>query len=195
VARLVGRPLFWVVLVSALAAGPLASGLLRRPAPPPPVLGRLPPFELTAPGGERIDREALADRVWLVGFVDLGCVPCAERLTSTLERLQYRMRNVGTAVGLLSVAVQGRAPSVDLAVEAARHHASPRLWRVAGGPGAARLLAAVEGMRPARAEMLGAGAAVALVDGQGRVRTVEGTERTGEVDHLVSQVNLLLNLR
>jgi len=193
VARLVGRPLFWAVLVAVLAGVPLASGLLRRPPQPPPVLGTLPPFQLAAPDGERIDRGTLAGRVWVVGFVDTGCVACAERLTAALERLQYRLRNVGPAAGLLSVTVEGRAPLVDLGHEAARHHANPRQWRVAGGPGASSLLAAVGGLQPARAAMLDSGAAVALVDGQGRVRSVESLERPEGVDRLVAQLNLLLN--
>ncbi|HMK72659.1 MAG TPA: hypothetical protein VK454_04930 [Myxococcaceae bacterium] len=194
-ARLVARPLFWVATVAVLAAVPLGSGLLRRPPPPPPILGTLPPFQLTAPGGERLDREALAGRVWLLGFADQGCVPCVEQLGSAMERLQYRLRNVGQAAGLLTVAVPGRAEVVDLTGEAARHHANPRQWRVAGGPGALPLLAAVRALRPDRAAMPDAGAAVALVDTHGRVRAVEGIERREDSDRLLAQLTLLLNLR
>ena len=192
-ARLVGRPLFWVALVAVLAGVPLASGLLRRTPEPPPVLGTLPPFELAAPDGERIERATLAGRVWVVGFVDTGCAACGERLTAAMERLQYRLRNVGPAAGLLSVAVEGKAPLVDLGHEAARHHANPRQWRVAGGPGASSLLAAVRGFWPARAALLDTGAALVLVDGQGRVRAVESLEGRESADRLVAQLNLLLN--
>lgn len=192
-ARLVGRPLFWVGLVAVLAGVPLGSGLLRRPPAPPPVLGTLPPFELAAPGGERIDRATLAGRVWMVGFVDTACVPCGERLAAAMERLQYRLRNVGSAAGLLSVAVEGRAPLFDLGLEAARHHANPRQWRVAGGPGARPLLGAVRELRPAQAALLDAGGAVVLIDGQGRVRAVESVEQREDADGLVAQMNLLLN--
>ena len=178
-----------------LAGVPLVSGLLRRPPPPPPVLATLPPFTLSAPSGEPIDREALAGRAWVVGFVDLGCVACAERLTGALERLQYRLRNVGPTAGLLAVGVGGASPAVDLALEAARHHANPRQWRVALGPGAAGLLAAVRSAVPARAAMLDSAGAVVLVDGAGRVRAVEAIETREGADRLMAQMTLLLNVR
>ena len=127
--------------------------------------------------------------------MDTGCVACAERASSALERVQYRSRNVGTAVGILSVAVDTGAPVIDLPREAARHHANPRQWRVAGGADAAKLLAAVSALAPRRAEMLAAGAALALVDAQGRVRAVEGIEAPASRDRLVSDMTVLLNMR
>jgi cytochrome oxidase Cu insertion factor (SCO1/SenC/PrrC family) len=194
VAALVGRPAFWAVAVAMLGGWPLISGLLRRPPPPPPVLGALPGFELTDPAGERVDLGALAGRVWVVGFVDRGCVACAQRVAGAMERLQYRARNVGSAVGLLSVAVDSPNPVSDVAVEAARHHANPRQWRVAGGRDARPLLLAVAELAPQRAAMLNTGSALALVDAQGRLRAVEGVEPPASLDRLVSAMTLILNI-
>lgn len=189
-----GRPLFWALAVAVLAGWPLLSGLLRRPPPPLAILGALPAFELRDASGVALDARALAGRVWILSFVDTGCVACAERAGAALERLQYRSRNVGTAVGILSIAVDGGTPVVDLSQEAARHHANPRQWRVAGGPDAARLLAAVAALAPDRARMLEAGGALALVDAQGRVRAVEGVEAPEAMNRLVSAMTLLLNI-
>ena len=192
---LVGRPLFWVLAVALLAGWPLVSGLLRRPPRVPDVLGTLPPFTLTEADGARLDRAGLAGRVWLVGFVDTGCVACAERLGSALERLQYRIRNVGPAAGILEVAVASPNPVVDLASERARRHANPRQWRTVSGPDAGRLLGEVGALALGRAPALEAGGAVALVDAQGRVRGVEGVEAPESVNRLISEMTLILNIR
>jgi hypothetical protein len=194
VAALVGRPLFWCFAIALLAGWPFVSGLLRRPPPVPGVLGTLPPFELVEPGGAHLDRSALAGRVWLLGFVDTGCVACAERLGGALERVQYRIRNVGPAVGVLEVAVAGLNPVVDLTHEVVRHHANPRQWRAASGPDARRLLAEVGALVPTRGPMLEAGGALVLVDALGRVRAIEGIEAQASMDRLVSELTVLLNL-
>jgi hypothetical protein len=192
---LVGRPLFWVLAVGLLAGWPLVSGLLRRPPPVPEVLGNLPPFTLVEPGGGKVDRDALAGRVWLLGFVDTGCVECAERLGSALERLQYRLRNVGAAVGILEVAIPAANPLLDPAGELGRHHANPRQWRVGTGPDARRLLGEVGALSLSRAPSLEAGGAVALVDAQGRLRAVEGVDTPASQDRLISEMTVLLNSR
>lgn len=190
-----GRPLFWVFAIGLLAGWPLVSGLLRRPPRVPDVLGTLPPFSLTDSGGERLDRTALAGRVWLVGFMDTGCVACAERLGSALERMQYRIRNVGPAAGMLEVAVASPNPVVDLASEMTRRHANPRQWRTASGPDARRLLAEVGALSLSRAPQLEAGGALALVDAQGRVRAVEGVEAPESANRLISEMTLVLNIQ
>jgi hypothetical protein len=179
--------------IAVLAGWPLVSGLLRHPPPVPGVLGTLPPFELTGSGGEHFDRAALAGRVWLLGFVDTACIACAERMGSALEVLQYRLRNVGPAVGMLEVAVAAQNPVVDLPTDLTRRHANPRLWHVVAGPDARRLLAEVGALAPFRGPMLEAGGALALVDVQGRVRAVEGVEAPGSRDRLVSEMTLILN--
>lgn len=190
-----GRPLFWIVFVGVLAGWPLVSGLLRRPPPVPLILGALPPFSLVEPGGEHLDRAGLEGRVWLIGFLDTGCTACAERLGSALERVQYRMRNVGSAVGILEVAIPSVNPVVDVDGEKSRHHANPRQWRTASGPDARRLLAEVGALSLSHAHQLEAGGALALVDGQGRVRAVEGIEAADALNRLVSATTLILNIR
>jgi hypothetical protein len=191
----VGKPLFWILLVGVLAGWPLVSGLLRRPPAIPGVLGVLPPFSLVEPGGEQLDRAALEGRVWLVGFLDTGCTACAERLGNALERAQYRIRNVGSAVEILEVAIPSDNPVVDVAGEKSRHHANPRQWLTASGPDGRRLLAEVGALSLSRAAALEAGGALALVDGKGRVRAVEGVDSADGLDRLVSATTLILNIR
>jgi hypothetical protein len=159
---------------------------------PPPVLGALPAFVLQGSGGEPLDNAALAGRLWLVGFLDTGCVPCEARLGNALERLQYRLRNVGPAVGMLEVGVRTSSPVILLEDELSRRHANPRQWRIAGGQGASSLLAQVGSLVPNGAPMLEAGEAMVLVDAEGRVRAVEGVDAEAKVDHLLSQLTLLL---
>ncbi|MGO9831906.1 MAG: SCO family protein [Myxococcaceae bacterium] len=193
-AALVGRPLFWVLAVGLLAGWPLVSGLLRKPPPVPGVLGSLPPFSLTDASGARLDNASLKGRVWLLGFVDTSCLACAERLGGALERLQYRIRNVGPAVGMLEVALSAPNPVVDVTADMTRRHANPRQWLTASGPDAQRLLGEVGALAFRRGAMLEAGAAVALVDEKGRVRAVESVEAPASMDELVSKLTLILNI-
>lgn len=179
--------------MGVLAGVPLVSGLLRRSPPVPEVLGSLPPFELTEPNGAHLDRSALEGRAWVLAFVETGCVACAERVGGTLEVLQYRLRNAGPAVGMLEVAVTAPNSVVDLSSDQLRRHANPRQWHIATGPDSRRLLAEVGALAPLRGPMLEAGAAFALVDGQGRVRAIEGVEAPGALDRLVSKLTLILN--
>jgi hypothetical protein len=155
----------------------------------------LPPFRLVESGGEPLDRAGLDGRVWLIGFLDTGCTACAERLGSALERVQYRIRNVGSAVGILEVAMPSDNPVVDVAGERSRHHANPRQWLTASGPDARRLLAEMGALSLSHAAGLEAGGAVALVDGKGRVRAVEGVEAADALNRLVSATTLILNIR
>jgi hypothetical protein len=128
-----------------------------------------------------------------VGFVDTGCLDCAERLGSALERLQYRLRNVGSAAGILEVAVPTAAPVLDPASELTLHHANPRQWRMGAGPDARRLLGELGALSLGHASSLEAGGAVVLVDGQGRVRAVENVETPDAQNQLISAVTVLLN--
>jgi hypothetical protein len=194
-ASLVGRPLFWVALIAALAGPLVVSSVLRRPLAVPEVLGTLPPFELQGTDGARFDGPGLKGRVWVLGFVDASCLACAERLGKALETLQYRLRNVGSAAGMLEVVVPSNNPVVSFPDELTHHHANPRLWHVAEGSDARRLLAEVGALAPLRGPMLEAGGALALVDGQGRVRAVEGTEAPGALDGLVAKMTLILNIQ
>jgi hypothetical protein len=159
----------------------------------PADLGSLPPFTLVETGGQRLDRESLAGRIWLVGFVDTGCLDCADRLGSALERLQYRLRNVGSAAGILEVALPAAVPVLDPSSELNGRHANPRQWRMGVGPDARRLLGEVGALSLGRAASLEAGGAVALVDGQGRVRAVENVETPDGQNRLVSALTVLLN--
>jgi hypothetical protein len=158
-------------------------------------LGSLPPFVLTTPDGARFDNASLGGRVWLLGFVETGCVACGERLGAAMEQLQYRIRNVGPAVGLLEVAVPSPVPLVNLAEDMSRRHANPRQWRIATGPDAQRLLANVGALALSRGAMLEAGGAVALVDEKGRVRAVESVQSAASLNLLVSELTLILNIR
>jgi hypothetical protein len=189
----VASPWFWACAVGLLAGWPLVAGLLRRPAAPPPILGPLPTFTLEGSSAERVDNAALAGRVWLVGFLDAGCTACGVRLGHALERLQYRLRNVGPAVGMLEVGLSAATPIGFLEQERSRRHANPRQWQIATGPDATRLLAGVGALAANRAPILEAGSALVLVDAQGRVRAVQSVEAEAEVDQLLSQLTMLLN--
>src|SRR5438874_12581344 len=80
----VGRPLTWAVIVGLIAAWPISWALLTPLPPPLPILGTVPPFELTAQDGGRFGSKAPAGRVCLASFLfprcDTACTASSRQL-------------------------------------------------------------------------------------------------------------------
>src|SRR5438067_13778293 len=178
----VGRPLTWVVLIALIAAWPI-SWALRTPVPPRlPVLGTVPPFELTAADGGGFGSKDLAGRVWLASFTCTRCEPISSTIGRQMARIQGRTRNLEPAFHLVPVTVD---PAFDdpsrLAAYAREHRASPRMWTFLTGP--------VDTVR----EAVSRGTDLVLVDSQGRIRARYDPEDAGSVERVVRDAALLVN--
>ena len=178
----VGRPLTWVVLIALIVAWPI-SWALRTPVPPRlPVLGTVPPFELTAANGGRFGSKDLIGRVWLASFIFTRCQTVCPVITRQMARIQARTRNLEPAFHLVSITVD---PGFDdpsrLAAYAREHRASPRMWTFLTGP--------VDTVRDA----VSRGTDLVLVDSQGRIRARYDPEDAGSVERVVRDAALLVN--
>jgi protein SCO1/2 len=73
-------------------------------APEPPVLGTVPPFELTERSGAAVRDADLAGSVWIAGFVFTRCPDVCPALTAHMRALQQALAN-GAPVRLVSFSV------------------------------------------------------------------------------------------
>ena len=178
----VGRPVTWIVIIALIAAWPI-SWALRTPVPPRlPVLGTVPPFELTAADGGGFGSKDLAGRVWLASFTCTRCEPISSTIGRQMARIQGRTRNLEPAFHLVSFTVD---PAFDdpsrLAAYAREHRASPRMWTFLTG--------AVDPVRNAVSQ----GTRLVLVDAEGRIRGRYDPEDAGSVERVVRDAALLVN--
>lgn len=201
-ARVVGKPAFWVVLLSALFAWPMAWSLATPLPPPLPVLAEVPPFLLTDQDGRPFGSGDLAGRVWVASFVFTRCHGACPSITRAVARLQGRTRHLEPAFHLVTFTVD---PAYDtparLAAYAKSARASPRLWTFLTGPDVEVRRAVVEGLRvtmggtpgPGDDDQVLHGTTLVLVDGKGRIRGFYDPESPGAEDRLVRDAGLLVN--
>jgi protein SCO1 len=202
VSAAVGRPLTWGLVVALVAAWPIVWAM-RTPLPPRlPVLGTVPPFELTAQDGRLFGSKDLAGRVWLASFFFTRCVPGCPAITRQMARIQGRTRNLEPAFHLVSISVDpGFDDPARLAAYAQAQRASPRMWTFLTGPVDAVRENVMRGLRVSRgraAERPGVEdpwpvTQLMLVDGEGRIRGYYDPQEAGAVDRVVRDAALLVN--
>ena len=198
----VGRPLTWAVVVGLIAAWPISWALLTPLPPRLPILGTVPPFELTAQDGGRFGSKELAGRVWLASFIFTRCETACTAITRQMARIQGRTRNLEPAFHLVSISVD---PEFDdparLAAYARAHRASPRMWTFLTGPAGDVRDAVTRGLRISMAkeaehpgtEGISHGTHLVLVDGEGRIRAYYDPEEGTSVERAVRDAALLVN--
>src|SRR5256885_1410364 len=136
-ARLVGSPFFWVLFLVVAFGWPLVR-VARTVLPPAlPVFETVPSFELVDQNGQPYGTGQLKGRVWLLSAGEIAA-PTADKLATELGKIQHRVRNLGPAFHLVTVAVDdGENPS-RLHEFAGRHRVSPRMWSFLTGDPADR---------------------------------------------------------
>jgi protein SCO1/2 len=200
VSAAVGRPLTWILVVALIAAWPVAWAL-RTPLPPRlPVLGTVPPFELTAQDGGAFGSKDLAGRVWVASFIFTRCETVCPAITRQMARIQGRTRNLEPAFHLVSISVD---PEFDdparLAAYARAHRASPRMWTFLTGSVETVRRTVVRGLRVGMGgkrpeeQDISHDTRLVLVDGEGRIRGYYDSDQAGVVERLVRDAALLVN--
>lgn len=202
-ARLVAAPAFWLLLVAALFAWPIAWSFRTRLPAALPVLAHVPRFRFTDQGGQPFGSRELDGRAWVAGFIFTRCSTVCPRVTAKMARIQGRTRQLAPAFHLVSFSVDPEFDTPErLAAYARAHHASPRLWTFLTGPERAVKETVMGGMKLAMERQTGAGGgfegvlhgtALVLVDGLGRIRGFYDPDDDGAVDRLVRDAGLLVN--
>ncbi len=201
-ARIAGSPILWLLIVALGMTVPLVTRVLL-PAPPPlPILGDLPAFSLTDQDGRRFGKAELEGKVWLAGFIFTRCPTICPAITATMARIQKRARGIEPGFRLVSFSVD---PSYDtparLSEFAARHKASPRMWRFLTGPLDAVKTTVTDGLKIAMGDIEGEqdfasimhGTHFVLVDQAGRIRGYYDSSDADVADRVLTDATLLIN--
>jgi cytochrome oxidase Cu insertion factor (SCO1/SenC/PrrC family) len=199
-ARCVGSPLFWIVFVGLIFAGPLVRAFRAKPPPPVPVIGMVPEFSLTDQGGQQYGSEALHGKVWVFNLISTRD-PASAGSTEKMGLVQYRARNLGNEFGLVTFSAEPDGAPSDLATFVKGYKVSPRMWKfLAGVPPPVDRAArqAVEhrfGFPPDRVALaaLFSGNTLLLVDASMKIRGVYDASSPDGLDSLMHDAGLLLN--
>ncbi len=184
-------------LLGALAAAVLVAAVaLQAPkTAPPPVLGALPDFRLTAHDGRPFTRDGERGRPFVADFIFTTCGGICPAMTARMAQLQHRLPE-GVAIASFSVDPEHDTPEV-LARYGRDFQAGPR-WRFVTGERDALYRLATEGFKLAAMEVPpgerqpgGDGPFVhsskfVLVDGQARVRGYYDSEDRAALEELLA---------
>lgn len=185
--RLVRSPYLWGLVIGCVAVT-LIRPLLRREPLPPPALRPLPHFALVDPDGAPFGSDELRGRVYVANFFTTRCASIGPPLMPGMAKLQERYREIGIdSIRLVSISVD---PAYDtperLRAVQARYGVDPARWvLLTGGIEEVRSLAE-QGLQQPLGEAGAGGAcdgayprALMLVDAQGALRGVYGTDEAG----------------
>lgn len=199
-------PARWLGIALGALLVMMTSGLVlvwywgHRPGPPPPVLGELPEFTLTAHTGKPVTRDSLAGQPAIFDLIFTRCQIACPRMTDRFAALGVQLPP-GVRRVSVSVDPTNDTPAV-LTEYARRHHALQRdWWFLTGSESDVRRLA-VDGLKlgvvttppddpRAAQEAITHSTKLVLVDGQGRVRGYYDAFDDGSVGRLVRDAELL----
>ncbi len=197
---LVGKPLFWGVILAAAFGIPLGRSVLA-PAPvPPPILATLPALALTDQNGAAFGTKDLAGKTWVANFIFTTCAGPCPVLTQKMAGVVKRGRQLGNEFHAVSFTVDPERDTPEtLAAYAARHGANLRRWSFVTGPMEAVQAAVVDGFkigmgREKRGDFWDVfhGEHFVLVDRQLRIRGYYEASPEG-LDKLMADVGYVVN--
>lgn len=164
-----------------------------------PLLGRVPPFELTSQDGRPVRRTDFSGRPWVVDFVFTRCAGQCPPMTAAMAGLARRTADA-PALRFLSVSVDPTRDTPEaLRAYGERHAADFTRWTFGrADEGAVRALArdgfklAVEAGSPGDPEPILHSSRFILVDAQGSIRGYYDGLDPAAVDRLESDARSLL---
>jgi len=201
--RWFGNPLLLAAAAVAIFLAVTVASILRTPATTaPPVLGTLPPFELTDQQGQPFGTTELSGHVWIANFIFTRCPTVCPLFTQRMAGIQKRTRQLGMHLRLVSFSVD---PDYDtpevLEAYAERFAANPYKWKFLTGDYERIRVTVRDGLKVAmqRAGQTGDvpdiihGTHFVLLDQRGRIRGYYASDDPEEVDRMVRQAALLIN--
>ncbi len=185
IAALVGRPLFWMVLVGLIFSWPIARAVRETLPPALPFLGTVASFASVDQQGRPLGDAQLRGRVWIADFLDVRCAAAALS-SDRMRQLQHRGRNLGDALHLVTFMLNPSSLETRLAWARA-HAANPRLWSFLGDePGVALSMKRIDGGCTAPQALF-------LLDAHLRLRGIYDPALEGTLDLVLRDAGLLIN--
>lgn len=193
------RLLVVIALVTSVVFCLASYGLARRYRRPPlPVLGQVPPFQLTSHQGVPLRRADLDGAIWVADFFFTSCAGPCPKMTAQMRRVQKAFAQE-PAVKLVSFTVDPETDTAPLLAEYAKGwDAIEGKWFFVTGEKKALYALARQGFRVTAQPGDGGphdfihSTRFILVDRRGRIRGYyDGTEKAS-VNRLIEHIRLLL---
>jgi protein SCO1/2 len=205
IARLVGRPWFWVVAIGLVFVLPLSRALGRDVPTPPAMKLQLPAFELVDQQNRPFGSADLRGRIWVADFVFTSCPTVCPKLSKRMQQIQHRARNLGDAFHLVTFTVDPENDTPERLAEYAKlYHASPSRWTFLTGKLGDVETTVVKGFKLAMGkDELPAGSGLfsifhgeklVLVDPEGAIRGYYDADDDG-ISALLRDAGLIANVR
>jgi protein SCO1/2 len=122
------RGLLWGFLVAALVLVAAAAGYQRLSRPePPPVLGRVPDFQLINRDGRKIGLADLAGRPWVADFIFTSCPASCPMMTLRLSAFEQDLPD-DLGVHLVSFSVDPEHDTPEVLQRYAESFDAPPRW-------------------------------------------------------------------
>jgi protein SCO1/2 len=167
----------------------LASCVSRQPLP---ILGAVPPFQLTDQSGQPFDSASLAGHVWVADFIYTTCPGPCPMMSSQMHRVQSST-SATPRVQLISITVDPENDTPPVLAEYARHFkAEPERWRFLTGDRARLNDLGINAFRLNSVDgSLIHSTRFALIDGQSRVRGYYSSGEDGYLPKLLGDIRQL----
>ena len=196
--RVVLSPCFWVCFCTFFFSYPLIKSINRQLPDPKPVLYQVGDFQLTNQYGEGFGSEQLKGKFYIANFYFSSCPTVCPVLMKKMQKIQHRVRGLGTHVALLSITVD---PEVDrpprLFKESRKYHANPHVWYFLTGELPAVRNLVVKGFRLSLGDQsalyhIAHSEKLVLVDDKGGIRGFYSSDKKG-INQLMIDLGLLVN--
>lgn len=197
------EPIAWSALILIIVLVTVVFWRQRRPqAASLPVISKVGDFLLTNQFGLRVTDESLGGYVWVVDVIFSRCPGQCHRLSQQMRQLQQKVP-VGAPVRFISLTADPEFDTPDvLRRYADRYGADGASWMLLTGPKAALYRLAMEGLKfsvvetdPKQATILEDlfihSASFALVDRQGRLRSMVQSEDPDSTQRILQQMQVL----
>ncbi|MBT5095378.1 MAG: SCO family protein [Halobacteriovoraceae bacterium] len=127
--KLVFSKLFWLIFVSLAFGYPLVRSMLRELPPAPAPLYKVPEFELINEFGKTFGSKNLEGKAYLASFVFTSCPTTCPGQMERLQKVQKRMRGLGTNVAIVTFTVDPEYDTPKVLHKFARKYQSnPFIW-------------------------------------------------------------------
>jgi protein SCO1 len=157
-----------------------------------PILGTVPPFELTAENGQPFHSSQLEGNVWVADFFFTTCNGPCPRMSVQMREVQQATFSL-TDVRLVSISIDPATDTPEvLAAYARRYKAFPQKWRLLTGPTPTLRLLASDTFHLAEVGgSLEHSSRFALIDRKMRIRAYYDTSTTNAIPQLLEDIRKL----
>ena len=209
VERSVRKPWVWMLLCSFLFVYPVYKSFNRKLPPPLPKYSKMESYSLTNEFGKPFGSADLKGKFYLANFMFTTCPTVCPALMKKMQKVQKRVRGLGTKVGIVSFTVDPKNDTPKTLYKYARElQTNPHVWSFLTGSRADLEKILIKGFKVPMGEFetieravdgetielmdIAHSEKIVLVDGEGYIRGYYSTDKAG-INKLMIDLGLMVN--